>query len=108
MADKPPVQKRKMVVIEEGTLTTMALNPSIAKAFPVLQAIAKLARGRSSSGCGSCGKASQERAKTFQHVKLSIASLDLASKRRLKDLMNAQQMRLLYKDAAGKPQQLTF
>jgi hypothetical protein len=106
MVDKP--QKRKMVVIEESTLTTMALNPTVAKAFPLLAGIAKLARGSGKATCGQCGKASQDRAKTFQAVKLAIAGMDAVRKRQLKDLMNAESMRILYKDHAGKAQQLTF
>lgn len=106
MADAP--QKRKMVIIEEGTLTAMALNPTIAKAFPALAGIAKLARGGGKPGCGSCGRASQERAKVYQQAKLALAGMDSTKKRQLKDLMNAQSMRLLYKDHAGKAQQLTF
>lgn len=106
MADKP--NKRKMVVIEEGTLTTMALNPSIAKEFPLLAPIAKLARGGRGGGCGTCGRANQDRAKTFQQVKLALAGMDSTKKRKLKDLMNTQSMRLLYRDHAGKAQQLTF
>jgi autotransporter adhesin len=103
-------QKRKMVVIEEGTLTSMALNPKIAAAFPILAPIAKLARGtaKGKPGCGSCGRASQERAKIFQQVKQGLANMDATRKRQLKDLMNAQSMRLLYRDSKNRAQQLTF
>lgn len=107
MADKTPL-KRKMVVIEEGTLTTMALNAAIAKEFPILAPIAKLARNAPRAGCGTCGRAAQERTKLFQQVKLALAGMDSDRKRKLKDLMNAQSMRLLYRDNAGKAQQLTF
>lgn len=106
-APKPPL-KRKLVVIEEGTLTSMALNAAIAREFPVLAPIAKLARAAPRAGCGSCGRAGQERAVTFQRVKQALASMDATQKRKLKDLMNAQSMRLLYRDNAGKAQQLTF
>lgn len=109
MADpKNKVLKRKMVVIEEGTLTTMALNPTIAAAFPVLGPIAKLARKGAGAGCGSCGKAAQERARLYQQVKLALAGMASDQKRKLKDLLNAQSVRLLYKDTRGHSQQLTF
>lgn len=106
-AQKPPL-KRKLVVIEEGTLTSMALNAAIAKEFPVLAPIAKLARSAPRAGCGTCGRAGQERAVTFQRVKQQLASMDATQKRKLKDLMNASSMRLLYRDNGGKAQQLTF
>jgi hypothetical protein len=106
---KPPAPlKRKLVVIEEGTLTGMALNAGIAAAFPVLAPIAKLAKAAPRAGCGTCGRAGQERAQTFQKVKLALAGMDASQKRKLKDMMNASSMRLLYKDTAGKAQQLTF
>lgn len=100
--------KRKLVVIEEGTLTSMALNAAISKEFPILAPIAKLARSAPRAGCGTCGAAGQQRAKTFQAVKLALAGMDATQKRKLKDLMNAQSMRLLYRDNGGKAQQLTF
>lgn len=109
MADpKNKVLKRKMVVIEEGTLTSMALNPAIAAAFPVLGPIAKLARKGTGGGCGSCGRAAQERAKMYQQVKMALAGMGSDQKRKLKDLLNANSVRLLYKDTSGRAQQLTF
>jgi hypothetical protein len=104
---KPPL-KRKLVVIEEGTLTSMALNAAIVAAFPVLAPIAKLAREAPRAGCGTCGTAGQKRAQTFQQVKQALASMDATRKRQLKDMMNAQSMRLLYRDNSGKAAQLTF
>lgn len=107
MAGTPPL-KRKMVVIEEGTLTSMALNATIVKEFPFLAPIAKLASKARGGGCGTCGTAARERAATFQKVKQTLAGMDTERKRKLKDMMNAASMRLLYKDNSGKAQQLTF
>ncbi len=108
MADPKKPLKRKLVVIEEGMLATMALNPTIAKEFPILAPIAKLARGGTRAGCGTCGRAAQERAKLYQQVKLALAGMDSDRKRKLKDLLNTNSARLLYRDNAGKAQQLTF
>lgn len=108
MADAKKVLKRKMVVIEEGTLTTMAMNANVLKEFPVLGPIAKLAKASPRAGCGTCGRAAQVRSKLFQQVKLALAGMDGERKRKLKDLMNASSMRLLYRDNAGRAQQLTF
>lgn len=105
MADK--ALKRKLVVIEEGTLSAMAGSKEILREFPFLASVAKLA-GKPRAGCGTCGKASQERAKTFATAKKVIAGMDGTRKRRLKDLMNAQQARVVYVNANGKTEQLTF
>ena len=107
MADK--VLKHKMVILEEGTLAQMSLNATIAKEFPIFAPIAKIIRrGGVKAGCGSCNRGNQERAKVFQQVKVAIAGLASDRKRRLKDLANASQMRIVYRDSSGKAQQLTF
>lgn len=106
-APKPPL-KRKVVVLEEGTLTSLALNPAVVAEFPALASIAKLAKQPTRGGCGTCGRAAQERAQTYQKVKLAVAGLPSDRKRRLKDLLNANSVRLLYRDGKGKAQQLVF
>ncbi len=106
MADAP--LKRKLIVLEEGTLTSMALNAVLVKEFPILAPIAKIAKQAPRVGCGSCGTAAATRAKTFQGVKLAIAGMDGTKKSRLKALMNVQSMRLLYRDNSGKSHSLTF
>lgn len=103
----PPL-KQKMAIIDEAALTTMALNPAIAKEFPVLKPVAKLARSGGRGSCGGCGRAAQERSRLFAQVKLALAGMDATRKRKLKDLLNARSVRLMYKDTRGKAQQLTF
>ena len=105
---KPVPLKRKLVVLEEGTLTSMALNPKIAGAFPILAPIAALARQAPRAGCGSCGRAGQARAETFTKVKRAIAGMDSTKKRQLKDLLNAQQVQIMYKLPNGKQDNLKF
>ncbi len=106
--NKPVVLKRKLVVLEEGTLTGMALNPKIAAAFPFLAPIAALARQGQRAGCGSCGRAGQARAETFTKIKRAIAGMDSTKKRQLKDLLNAQQLQVIYKLPTGKQDNLKF
>lgn len=100
--------KRKLVVLEEGALTAMALNPAVAKEFPVLSAVAALAKKPRRPGCGSCGRAGQERAGVYQKAKAALASMDATRKRRLKDLLNAASVRIIYKDGGGRAHELTF
>jgi len=100
--------KRKLVVLEEGTLTSMALNPKIAAVFTFLAPIAALSRQSPRAGCGSCGRAGQIRAETFTKVKRAIAGMDSTKKRQLKDMLNAQQIQVLYKLPSGKQDNLKF
>ncbi len=106
MADAP--LKRKLVVLEDGALTAMALNPELRAEFPALAPLARIAKTTQRAGCGSCGRAGQEKALVFQQVKQALASMDAAKKRKLKEHLNAQSVRILYRNAMGKPQELTF
>lgn len=106
MADK--IVKRTMVELEDGVIVKMALTAPILQAFPFLAPIAKATRDGAGGGCGKCGKAATDRTKLFQQTKLTIAGMSTEQKRKLKDFMNAGTMRVTYRDAAGKIQQLTF
>jgi len=106
MADAP--LKRTMVVLEDGLLASLAVNPVFTAEFPVLAPIAKLAKSPQRAGCGSCGRAGQARTSTYQQVKQALASMDSTKKRKLKDMLNAQSVRIIYKDSRNKAQQLTF
>lgn len=100
--------KRKLVVIEDGLLSGMSTNSAMVKEFPVLSPIAAIAKSSKRSGCGSCSRAGQARAQTYQQVKQALAGMDAARKRKLKELLNTESIRILYKDSKGKTQQLTF
>lgn len=105
---RPPL-KRKMVVIEDGMLVSMAANEAIAAEFPFLKPVLAAARTAArGGGCGSCGQAARTKAAAYRQAKLNLAGLPSDKKRRLKELLNAQAVRLLYKDAANRAQQLTF
>lgn len=106
----PEALRRKLVVLEESALMNMALNTGLVKEFPFLQSLSRVVRGevRRSGGCGSCSKASQERSVVFAAAKQTIASMDSSKKRRLKELLNAEQARVTYRNNSGKVIQLTF
>lgn len=103
------VKKKQLVVLEDSTLTAMALNPVVAKEFPFLASLAKNARSGATAkkGCGSCNR-NKEKVLQMAQLKKVVAGLPSDKKRRLKELMNTEKMRVLFKDSAGKPQQLTF
>lgn len=102
----PQDTRRKLVVIEEGTLTSMAGNAAFLAEFPFLATLVQKTQRR--GGCGGCGKAAQERARIFGAAKTALAGLASDKKRRLKELLNAQQVRITYKTPANKVVALTF
>ena len=102
-------EKRKMVVLEDSTIGSMALNAEIVKEFPFFGVLAKnLRQGTGRRGCGSCNRTANERAKLLQQVKASIAGLSSERKRVLKDKLNTQSARITYRSSEGKAIQLTF
>ncbi len=107
MADK--VKKRKLVVIDEGTLAGMAVNPAISAEFPFLKNLSTVTRaaGRA-GGCGSCGAAAKQKSAAYAAAKLAIAGLAGDRKRKLKELLNAEAAQILYKNTSGKTENLRF
>jgi hypothetical protein len=101
--------KRKLVVIEDGTLTSMALNGNFVREFPFLASIGQQLKGKTGKRkCGSCAKAAKERAVVFTSAKAVIAGLPQAKKRQLREMLNAEQLRITYKNNSGKMIRLTF
>ena len=105
MADK---LKRPLVVLEDSTLAGMALNATITREFPFLTALARLRQKPAKKGCGRCGQNKAAQATVFNSAKLAIAGLDGTKKRRLKDLLNAKEARVTYREASGRVVQRTF
>lgn len=110
MADKAVKRAaRKLVVLEEGQLVALALNKDVAAEFPFLAPLASIAKAAPARrGCGACGTANNDRAAAFQKAKAAVAGMDSARKRRLKQILNAEQVRVLYRRPSGKGEELTF
>lgn len=98
--------KKKLVVIEDGALLSMANNAAIIREFPFLSALAS--RNLGNRGCGRCGRARVERTIAYMSAKIKLAGMDATKKRRLKELLNAQQVRITYRNNSNKVVQLTF
>lgn len=109
-ATAKPVALRKLAVVEESTIAGMAVNAEFLKEFPFLSAIGRTIKSENGKprGCGGCGRAAQERTAVFTAAKQAFASLDATKKRRLKELLKAQQVRITYMNNSGKVVQLTF
>ena len=89
--------RRKLVIIEDSTLASMAANDAFVKEFPFLQAL-RVAPKR--TGCGSCARNST--AGLFAAAKKSVAGLDSERKRKLKEMLNTKELRVTYRTGEGK------
>jgi hypothetical protein len=85
--------RRKLVIIEDSTLASMAANDSFVKEFPFLQAPKR-------TGCGSCARNST--AGLFGSAKKAIAGLDSEKKRKLKEMLNTKELRVTYRTGDGR------
>jgi hypothetical protein len=97
--------KHKLIHVEEGTITSMANNPAVVKEFPFLASVRKLKARR--PGCGRCGAARTGTAAVYGAVKSTIAGLDGSKKRRLKELLGADKVRVRY-TSGSRTLELTF
>jgi len=103
-----PQPQRKLVVIEDGTLLSMAANAKFVAAFPFLAALQNPQLRVPKQGCGTCGGKGRERNQLLLSAKSSLANMDVDSKRRLKEMLNAQQVRIVYQDGGARTIQKTF
>jgi hypothetical protein len=100
-----PVIPRAVVYLEEGVLVSMAANEKFREAFPFLKQI-NLARSTQKTSC--CGRKTASDWQALDMAKQQIASLDSERKRQLKQLLNAEQVQVVYRDASGRTIQMTF
>lgn len=99
-----PVALKEMIVIENAVLSALAANAAALKEFPFLGSL------RQARGCGGCGrKAKTQATDPFAAAKMAIFGLPDAKKRRLKELLGARQIRLIFTPKGAKvPVKLTI
>ncbi len=99
MPRKPSPPLKKLVILEDSVLASMANNRIYTEAFPFLKVLQQLS---SAPSCGSCGKSgnNDQRSATLTQVKQTIASMGDQQKRRMMQMLNAEQIRLMYKQGA--------
>ena len=98
-----PAQKivKKVVVIEEALLISMANNQAFTKEFKFLAAIQRLgnAQAKGCSSCGGRGKSSgvTQHSQAFQNAKQNIVGMGADQKKKLKKLLNTEKIRVSIK-----------
>ena len=107
MAVQPLPPQKKLVVIEESLIISMANDKRFTKEFPFLSSLATY-NGANGGGCGGCGKgSSSDRAVALTSAKQTLAGMGDNKKRKLKELLNAKQIRITYR-MGSKTVQHTF
>lgn len=107
-ANAPPLPRNRLVVVDEGRLSDLAANASVVREFPFLRALKAVARKPGCGQCGSSGGTAGQRAAAFGDVKRAVAGMPADKKRRLKELLDARQVRVVYAKPGGQVIHLTF
>lgn len=99
---------RSLVTIEDSTIFSMLNDPAFNTTIPCLfgkQGVFKSPTG----GCGSCQKKKQEnRRQELSRIKACLAGLGDDKRRLLKQLFDAEKIRIVYGNAAGQVVRITF
>lgn len=103
---QPTPAARKLVVLEDGMLTSLASTIRFVTAFPFLAQLQNVAAAP--GGCGPCQQKAQARVDKFAVVKRAIGTASPEIKRKLREMLNAKFVRVSFHDNHGKAIQLTF
>lgn len=104
-----PPNEAKLLVLEDQTLTRLADHPELQKLVPSLRRVREVRDRMGAAGCTSCARnrLRAELVAGLQAAKAAIAGLPPDSKIRLREVLGARRVRLVYRDGA-KIRELTF
>lgn len=98
----------ELVTIEDSTILTMINDVAFTQEIPCLFNKAPLFN-KSTGGCGACARKRQQRMRDeMAKIKSCLASLSAEKKTKLKQLLGATKVRVVYSRPGGEVVQLTF
>ena len=95
-----------LLLLEEAVILNLAGNPNFVKEYPFLASVLSAANAPA-SGCSRCNRTAAKRINTVNGVKQSFLSMSAEKKQRLKNLLNAEKVRVRLV-VAGKVMEYTF
>jgi len=101
------MNQHNLVIIEDNRIDGMLADEKFMTAFPFLRGL----KPHLKKGCRSCGGGTvlAARMKFYGGVKIALANMDQNNKRKLKELLNAKNVRIIYRrEGQPRPIQLTF
>jgi uncharacterized protein YajQ (UPF0234 family) len=96
----------KVVTIEDSTITALLSNQKLTEALPGLKTAgaAKVA----TTSCKPCQAKARAKSVNYSQVKKAIGTLTGEQRKKLKEALGADKVRVTFKNDAGKMVQLTF
>lgn len=99
---------RDLVVLEDSTIVSLLTDPAYSETIPCFFNKSDLFKTKS-GGCGACARKKQERQRAaMAQIKACLAGMSVEKKNELKQLLNANKVRVVYSNANGSVVQLTF
>lgn len=99
---------RKLVVLDDSVIISLINDPKYATAIPCLFNKREMFALRS-VGCNACAQKRKERQRAeMAQIKSCLAGMSPEKKNELRKLLDTEQIRVVYVNAAGQVTQLTF
>jgi hypothetical protein len=95
-----------LVIVENSTIGSMLADPDVVSQLPCLQNAA--AASPAKKGCGKCGRKNTAKAAEYTGIKNCLAGMSSNGKRKLKTLLHAKKVRIMYLNNSGRIIKLTF
>jgi|688.fasta_scaffold15826_8 radical SAM superfamily enzyme len=108
------MEEHKLLVLDDSMVMSIMNNNKIVSQIHAIKVAVDRARatpgagGMKKGGCTPCQAKARNVAINLMLVKKTIAQLPDESKKKLKELLNAKQVRIVYRNDSGKIIQLTF
>ncbi|NCV20550.1 MAG: hypothetical protein EBV45_01155 [Chloroflexi bacterium] len=99
----------KLVVIDDSLVMQLLHNGAAVAQFPCLLNKLEVFKTAAVSSCGACAQKRHDRQRTeMARLKTCLAGMSAEKKAQLKQLLNAERVRIVYTNLAGQVVQLTF
>lgn len=98
----------RVVTISDSTIMQLVADAALASAIPCFMGKKDIFQSKA-TGCGMCQKKREQKIrKELATIKTCIAGLSAEAKLKIKQKLNADEVRIVYTNLAGKVVQLTF
>jgi len=86
----------------------MLRDPKIVTEFPFLRHASQKVTGGNKRRCGKCGNKQRKTASDYEGIKTAIGVMANPKKAQLKKMLDANKIRLYYRDHQGRKVKMTF
>lgn len=88
----------RVVVLEDAMLAALTRDQRFLAEFPFLQKLAATVAQPTRRRCGTCGSKNRERVNAFHSAKVTLLAMDDTRRKRLKELLQADEIQVFTKD----------